>query len=76
MSDGSYGQEFGVFLVFSIFMALYMVFAGSLLAFHTYLIVFNVTTRELTKRGKCHYLSKVRGNPFFYGLLGNVKAAM
>ena len=67
LDDGSYSQEFGVFAIFSFFMLFYIAFAGGLLGFHTYLLVFNVTTRELVKRKKCTYLGKARGNPFSNG---------
>ena len=76
MPDGSYSQEYGVFCVFSFFMMLYIVFAGGLLAFHTYLLVSNLTSRELAKRSKCHYLVSVRSNPFSHGVFYNIKTAI
>ena len=57
-------------------MILYIAFAGGLLFFHGYLLVSNLTTRELVKRSKCHYLAGVRSNPFSDGLIHNLKTAI
>ena len=57
-------------------MMLYVAFAGGLLGFHTYLLGTNITTRELVKRSKCNYLSKVRSNPYSQGLIHNFRTAI
>jgi hypothetical protein len=71
-SDGHFSPEYGVFSVFALFMLFYIGFAGSLLAFHSYLLVENVTSRELMSRGKCWYLRNIRGNPFSKGIFQNI----
>jgi hypothetical protein len=75
-ADGHFSAEYGVFSVFSIFMLFYIGFAGGLFCFHSYLLVENVTSRELMSRGKCEYLRNVRGNPFSRGLFGNISAVI
>ncbi len=57
-------------------MVLYICFAGGLLGFHTYLIAFNVTSREMMDRSKCSYLKDVKGNPFNEGILKNISMAI
>jgi hypothetical protein len=57
-------------------MLFYIGFAGGLLGFHSYLIVENITSRELMSKGKCWYLRGVRGNPFSKGLFSNIAAAI
>lgn len=74
-SDGTYSQEYGVFMIFSFLMFLYIGFVGSLLLFHTYLLIMNVTSRELFRRHKCNYLAGVKGNPYFSGIFKNFKEA-
>lgn len=74
--DGTYGQEYGVFSIFCMFMALYTIFVGCLFFFHLFLILSNLTTRELISRGKAKYLKGIKGNPFSEGLFENVKMAM
>jgi uncharacterized protein YcsI (UPF0317 family) len=69
LPDGSFSPEYGAFAVFSFFMLFYIGFAGCLFAFHGYLLLANITSRELLRRRKCMYLSNVKGNPFFKGLI-------
>jgi hypothetical protein len=57
-------------------MFLYIGFAGSLLMFHTYLLIMNITSRELLRKNKCSYLSGVNGNPYFSGIFQNLKEAI
>jgi len=57
-------------------MFLYTGFAGSLLMFHTYLLLMNLTSRELFRRHKCKYLAGVQGNPYFSGIFKNLKEAI
>lgn len=75
-ADGNFSQEYGVFCVFAIFMVFYIAFGGGLLGFHSYLLLMNITSRELMERHKCQYLRNVRGNPFFKGILTNLYYAI
>ncbi len=75
-ADGHFSAEYGVFCVFALFMLFYIAFAGGLLFFHSYLLLMNVTSRELMSRNKCHYLRNVSGNPFYSGLLVNLYYAV
>lgn len=63
-------------MIFSFLMFLYIGFAGSLLMFHTYLLVMNVTSRELFRRQKCNYLLGIKVNPYFSGIFQNLKEAI
>ncbi len=54
--EGTYGQEYGVFMVFTLLMGLYCLFAWPLLLFHSYLLAFNVTTHEMLKGSQLWYL--------------------
>jgi hypothetical protein len=62
--------------MFTFLSFLYVVFAGGLWLFHSFLIMANLTTRELMQRGKADYLRGVKGNPFSRGVVGNVLCAV
>lgn len=53
-----------MFAIFTLLIVVYVMFAGGLWGFHGYLLIGNVTTREIMEKGKCWYLKGVRGNPF------------
>jgi len=46
------------------------------LCYHAYLILNNLTIREMMERGKCHYLKNLKYNPFDRGIYENLKMAM
>ena len=67
--DGTFSEEYGVFIIFSIAMLFYVMFAGCLLAFHSYLLAENITTKEMMARSRVGYLRGVKGNPFSQGCI-------
>ena len=75
-ADSHFSPEYGVFCVFALFMLFYIAFGGGLLVFHSYLLIMNVTSRELMSRNKWHYLRNVNDNPFYSGLLRNLYYAV
>lgn len=50
-------------------------FAGLLLLFHSYLLLVNITTKEIMERKSCIYLKDIKHNPFDKGILENLKIA-
>ncbi|CAD8080671.1 unnamed protein product [Paramecium primaurelia] len=65
-----YGQEYGAFIVIFVIMFLFLMFAGGMLIFHTYLIIAGITTYELLKK---HQYKKSSTNSLG-SILQNIKS--
>jgi palmitoyltransferase len=68
-------SEYGAFMTTTVVMIGTFVFTTVLLGFHTFLILTNQTTWEVSKRSRISYLKGYPSsfNPFSEGLLGNIK---
>ena len=55
-------------------MYLYVAFVGTLVVFHSYLIVMNLTTEEMMKSRKLDYMKS--SQPFNEGVCQNVKLTL
>ena len=79
MPDGhyKYSEEYGAYMMFSMIIALLLLFTAALLCYHSYLLMFASSTWEHSKRNRISYLKIYprNFNPFDYGVLRNLKLA-